>query len=142
MVEIPDNPKEFHALMQERVCSKFGWGKYSISRPHWYDESRGFKLVGVFHITPEGVSVLKSDPAHRVFPDLPSKAMWWEKELMIPRNMGIPVTINGRYATATRRSMLARSGIVERMPKVKTRKSHGKQRLHAILMRGIGDKSA
>ena len=131
--EIPTEPKDFHRLMQQVVVQHHGWGTYVLTRPQYFNEARGFKLVCVFRITAEGITLLKTDTSRPVFPDLPGKKMYWEREPKIPRGVPVPRA----YVPSGLRAVLIASGAVRRTSKLKTRHQHGRPRLFDALRKGI-----
>lgn len=131
--ELPTELKEFHKFMQQRVCNRYGWGRYSIVRLQYYHESRGMKLIGVFRLTPEAVGMEKLGK-HPVFPDMPSKIMWWETMPQIPRGIGIPVKIG----PPTFGPKMIRTATIGNVPKkVTARRKNLASRNLILFMRGL-----
>jgi hypothetical protein len=113
---LPDDPKNFHRTLIERVVSQHGYGTYTMIRSHYKHEGRGFKLICVVRIQHEGLSLLRTDPYHGVFEPWTGKRMWWEREGMAQRFIRAPVP-----STPTSiESVIARMG--EPIPRLRSNK--------------------
>ncbi len=104
-----EDPFQLHWYLAQRLCSKFGWGTYYISRNHFWGEPPGFKLVAKVRLAPEAIGLLKTDVSHPVFPALiPARTAWWEKPGDPPRFIRIGSVRNSKRQPPNARSMVAR----------------------------------
>ncbi len=115
--DIPaEDPFTLHWYMKKRVCDFWGWGTCYIARNHDFGESPGWKLVAKLHLSKKGISLMKVDSSHPVFPGaVPDRYAYWEKTPNIPRFLKIGVVNRvQRQPTASR---IIKSLLANTMPK-------------------------
>lgn len=87
---LPEDPKNFHRTLVERVTSFHGYGTYTLTREQYRHEKRGFKLVCTVRVMPEGMTILRYDPQHPAFEAWTGKRLWYEREGAAQRFMRFP----------------------------------------------------